>query len=41
MIKVMAHEVIENIKKRMGTPMFLFIVVVLLLIALIGFGRSL
>jgi len=32
----MAHELIDNIKKRMGAPMFIFFVIVLFLIMLIG-----
>jgi|GEM_PF-6224517 len=37
----MTHELINTIKKRMGAPMFGFLVMILLLIVLIAFGRVL
>jgi len=36
----MSHETINNFKQRLGNPIFIFVVVVLFLIVLIGFGRS-
>ncbi len=36
----MTHPLIETIKKRMGAPIFIFFVIILLLILFIGFGRA-
>jgi hypothetical protein len=35
----MTHELIDTIKNRMGKPIFGFLIIILLLLVLIAFGR--